>query len=274
VVPLRIKATLNGTETKGYGRFPTVAEVALVFYYDDTTNPAQGLPNDDAWVPANSNTMVPMRCALAIEMFTPSPGFPNMVECYAMKVRDIGISPFAIITDSGSGVATPVPLNLGSDLLNYVNVDSWRGWDGRFFMPTRGFANQLAYEDGSNVPKMKVFRKSSAAALPIEEAYKTYPFVSKRFTMGGQGGTKPQTFELQAGKLEITIHPIAYPSTGVLPSRNAKYIADTNPNSVIQKITVDFPSNCAMLPPPPRSLQVLRAEFSLATPFAVWKSLG
>ena len=238
VVPLRIKATLNGTETKGYGRFPTVAEVALVFYYDDTTLPAQGLPSDDAWAAANANSMVPMRCALAIEMFTPSPGYPNLVECYAMSVKEM--TPFSVVIDSGSGVSSPVALNLGSDLLNYVNVDSWRGWDGRFFMPTRGFANQLAYEDGSNAPKMKVFRKSSPTALPIDEAYKTYPFVSKRFTMPGQGGQKPTTFELRAGKLQIKLHPIAYRSTGVLPSKNAKFIADTSPNSVIQTLEIDF----------------------------------
>ena len=241
VVPLRIKATIDGHETKGYGRFPTVAEVALIFYYDDVVGGTQGLPDDEPWAAADASSKVPMRCLLAVEMFTPSPGNPNLAETYAYSVKEI--TPFLIKRDSATGASQPERLNLESSIPNFVDVDAWRGWNGRFFMPTRGFMNHLVYDDGTDTVKFKNFRKAPVSATPmtLEEKYRLYPFVSKRFSMPGQGGP-PKAFVLIPGKLEIKIHPVNYGNGKPRPlqARAKRFEADMSPESVVQTIIVDF----------------------------------
>lgn len=240
VVPLRIGST------KGFGRFPTVSEVGLWIYYDDTLTlgaPAGYLLTDDeTWAAGDEVTKIPIRCALAIEMFTPSPGYPALAEAYAYTVREL--TPFTITTDSGSGAGTPKAMNIATSgtAANYVEVDPWRAWDGRFFMPTRGFSNHFMYDQGT---ARTAKRFSKTATAPNED--QIFPFVSKRFVMTGQNKALPTSFRITPGRLEIKIFALNRPALGAGSPISANTSATAIP---VQTITVDFGSPTLTLPVP------------------------
>ena len=237
VVPLKIG------NTKGFGRFPTVSEVAVIFYFDDiltATDPGgtngQLLPGDEIY-DGTKTAEVPIRCALAVEMFTPSPGFPMLSEAYAMTVtEDV---PFKLVKKDSSGQPVEIGLNIApsaNPFVNYVDVNPWRAYDGRFFMATRGFWNQMMYETSAaaTAPSNKEIRKYSGADLNI--AYKSYPFISKRFVL-----TDEQQFKIKPGKFTIKLHPLLHSPTALKKvDFNKRVAADLSAQNVIQTFEVDF----------------------------------
>jgi uncharacterized protein (TIGR02600 family) len=251
VVPLRVTAP-DGTQTKGFGRFPTVVEVAIIFYHDDivTSDAAiangQLLANDDSWTGGQANS-VPIRCALAVEMFTPSPGYPMLAETYAMSVNEN--VPFKIRRERA--VPNPNPndptnyedLNIAPPtgmLLNYVDVNPWRAYDGRFFMPGRGFWNQMMYETSASAGSAAIKKLRKYTGTDLNLAYESYPFVSKRFVLSSQGNA-PTHFRIQPGQFTIRLHPVVHSPTHLAKAAfNTRAPADTSPANVIQTFVVNF----------------------------------
>lgn len=251
VIPLKIPLP-DGRMTKGFGRFPTISEVALVFYHDSTQSPGAGgadmtaggklRQDDDAWPITGGAVGVPIRCALAIEMFTPSPGFPNLAEAYAVSVQEDDNAQFTYFPEPSPAPNTPparMKFSEKSPQINYVEVIPNRSYHGRFFMPTRGFWNQMVYEDGSNTPPPKLLSltPTQQASPTPDDLYKVYPFISRRFVVSSNG-TAPTVFKMRPGKFIIKIHPISHPVTPQLPPFNKRYLANTS--EVIQEFEVDF----------------------------------
>ncbi len=248
ITPLRI------ANTQGFGRFPTVSEVAIWCYYDDTvtTGAPAGylLPQDDVWTAADEGKAVPIRCALAVEMFTPAAGYPALCEAYAYSIKEL--TPTTITLDKPGGApggAPPAeePLRLASGEMNYVEVDAYRGWDGRFFQPTRGISNQFMYDAGTS-RKAKIFQKLPPAVGSEDQVY---PYISKRYVMRGQNNELPLNFRLKPGSFEIKIFPLLRANTNPPPAIGSNTSQVGPP---IQTITVDFgiPSPVLLTLPVPK----------------------
>jgi uncharacterized protein (TIGR02600 family) len=114
VTPLRID--VDGDETQGLGRFPTISEVA-VLCTPLTQNPPQ------------------MRIILAFEMFVANPGFPAIKETYTLKVTRL--EDIRVLNQSGAST----PANFPRVAFNVVNLDGSHEPLGRAYMPNRGWAN-------------------------------------------------------------------------------------------------------------------------------------
>ncbi len=248
--------------TKGFGRFVTVSEVALVFYYDDTVTsgaPAGSLlPEDEAWATTDEGKSVPVRCALAIEMFTPSPGYPALSEAYAYSVKEV--TPFMMMKSQASGPAVEDPMKIASAIgeLNYVEVDAWRGYHGRFFQSTRGFSNQYMWDSGLNL-QPKQFRKVGMGTATPD--YQAYPLISKRYVLKDQNAERPTNFRIKPGKFEITFYPLDRKNTD---AKTVKSKAVTG--SPIQTITVDFGTALMTLPVPTKAARTMQARMAANEP--------
>jgi uncharacterized protein (TIGR02600 family) len=253
VVPLKVTAP-DGSLTKGFGRFPTVAEVAVIFYFDGTVT-SQAAIDSGALLDIDENfdgtdtRVLPIRCALAVEMFTPSPGFPMLAETYAMSVSED--APFELKISNGATLADPPvyrPMQIANqaNLVNYVDVNAWRAKDGRFFMPTRGFWNQMMYESSASATsasrkKLRKFTNPTLTQTDLNKAYESYPFVSKRFALRSTGANAPSSFTVKPGQFKIRLHPVTHsPVPLTQPNFNVRAAADLSPASVIQTFTVDF----------------------------------
>ncbi len=293
VIPT-VRYALSGSGTaetaapvlKGFGRFVSLSEAALMFYVDepDPNAPqASKLDGDDpiptdiiynaAGKPLN---YLPIRCVLLPEMTTVSPGYPALSEGYAYKVAEADKSgatatPFEISTAGGA----PVRLNLAAPSLasatcdaNFIEVDSWRIPDGRFFMPSRGINNQFVFDGvapgGTNTIKAKSFAKLNPITATGKDAYRKYPFYSKRIflpaTRVGANYTLPTEFTLNPtspGTLTFEIYPLRVPL--------AQQPQATPPAEVtqpIQRISVTFqkvvlPVPTVPPPPPPPAQPLL-----------------
>ncbi len=255
VIPSQ-KVTANIVSTMGFGRFPTVTEVAVVFYKD--TNQAKLLAGDSdvADVP-NANTST--RAVLLFEMFSPSPGYPALSEGYAYRVTEV--SPFRVKTNPFNAAEPAQNLDFGSGSMNYVEVDAYRGKHGRFFMPTRGFDNQLLFDNVANnaaAAKPKVFWRTgavSAAPANNDPPYPSYPFFSKRYIFGGAGNTAQQ-FEFIGGELRIEIFPLAINVAPTGAATLPPFHPAANTARPIQTINVSFTQAPAGQPPVPIRLKI------------------
>jgi hypothetical protein len=177
VTPIRI----NTTNYQGLGRFPTVQEVALVFYRQT----------------ANS-----LRAALLLEMTTPMAGYPAIRETFWTRVT---VDRPTVISVKG---ATPAvdekDINLvgapGTSRINICSLSSHDVGNGRSYTPSLGFINQLYYNaeasgwtdiDDPARPKQtgalgqkKTFTNSDPASVNYQR-FKTayiYPYVSDIIT--------------------------------------------------------------------------------------------
>ena len=241
VVPAQ-RLTGNIVSTMGFGRFPTVSEVAILFYQDKAPKIFSDDSDAGAAPPANQ-TATHTRAVLLLEMNSVSPGYPALSEGYAVRVTEV--TPFTVKANANDANSPDRPLDFGSGQINRVEVDPWRGPYGRFFMPTRGFGNAFWYDPVANNPGAAVaavakqFWRPGAAGPPPGggDKYAYYPFFSKRYVYGGANNA--QEFLFNGGEFRIEILPLA---VNVTPTGPASF-APFHPNEAttpLQIINVNF----------------------------------
>jgi uncharacterized protein (TIGR02600 family) len=239
VVPAQ-RFTDNFVSTMGFGRFPTVSEVAIVFYQDRGPK-IFGDDSDAGSPPPAGQTATHTRAVILLETNCVAPGYPALSEGYAVRITEV--TPFTVKTNANDTAAADRPLELGSGQINRVEVDSWRGPYGRFFMPTRGFGNAFWYDNVMNnpgAPVAKEFWRPGATNPPPPaggDKYAYYPFFSKRFVFGGPSAA--QEFLFTGGQMRIEILPLNVP---ISPTAAASLAPFHPVESLIplQIINVDF----------------------------------
>ena len=237
---------------KGFGRFDTVSELGLIFYEDRTALPLDPSGAIESPAPIVAASTLSFRCAIITELFTVSPGYPALSEGFAYTIRET--KPFTVSSTDGT---FSQPLSLAEDRatpnINFIGVDAWRSYGGRFFMPTRGLSSPFLYDKGivkagdSSNPWSKDFSKPSVTNTGTEAEYSKYPFYSKRIDMPTAAGVDPTEFVLSDGTLTIDIYPLDIPTSQMgSPSVYAK----ANLKQPIQTLTITFPR--VTLPTPQR----------------------
>ena len=225
VVPT--KFTSNGNTVSGFGRFPTVSEVSLVFYcggylykdldkngkpvgatkveYDykkvDERNSQPGNATElffngkpgDLANPPHKLTGKLVRAFLIIETFNPMQGY-GPVTAFGGTERIVyemtTPPPFTIKTPSMTGAQS---LNLGTGQ-NNVNLSSGNTWAGRNFGGTEGFFHTLQY-------------KTSLSPTNNSPINNYYPFQTPcaNPTDGIQVGIEDTEFEFTGGVMTLNI---------------------------------------------------------------------
>ena len=201
VIPLDIPRSNGVINTHGFGRFPTVSEVTMLYYYDntDTVNPS------DVLIPG----MTPIRCVLILEMVTPSAGYPALAETYAVEIAEAtaqsaNTTVFQEDAFSYADFVTgdPVKLDIApftAKTTNIVTCGAALAPRGRFFTGARGFANQFLVPV-TTAGKPKVFSKISTPGTPPDL---NYPFYSKRINV-----PSGKTLTISPGSFLIDIKPV------------------------------------------------------------------
>lgn len=243
---------------KGFGRYNTLSEAALMFYSDTTSLSVGGSNEANAPDPKDYHSF---RCALLTEFFTVSPGYLGLSEGFAYRVSEK--EPFMIssVDDKFKQPLSLAENRTGGGNINFVGVDAWRSDSGRFFMPTRGFCNTLLYDDGiykagdQSDPHLKIFSKPNANNAGTEVEYSKYPFFSNRIDMPKVNSVTPTHFKLSKGTLVIEIFPLEigkdYPnSSSITELANPPVYAKANLNEPIQTITITFPEVTLPTPKP------------------------
>jgi uncharacterized protein (TIGR02600 family) len=245
VVPLRIAKQYNpdsGIETKGFGRFPTLAEAAILFFKDGGPNPPQP---------------VKVKAVLLFEMYLPSQGFPGISERYSIRVRPLikvaNEEGFRLF-DGPDKSGPPIPLQFPPDAVNSVEVDAYNAPIGRVFIPFRGFNNQFLMAGAGFTTTSKQFGPSPFS----NPERRVYPFYSMNENIRI---TKPQ-FMFEGGSLEVTIYdrPVRGPGgqdTGFIahppdPATNLIQTELGHPDSeqIVQQFRFEIPSVQVPLPVP------------------------
>lgn len=84
-VPLTITAT-NGTTTRGFGRFPTITEVAMVFAFTDVERGSDGKPRDDN-KDGICDHATKLRAFMVINPMIPACGTPAVSPAWSVRIR-------------------------------------------------------------------------------------------------------------------------------------------------------------------------------------------
>jgi uncharacterized protein (TIGR02600 family) len=231
---------------KGFGRFVNISEVGLLFYRDD----AATLPADINDAPAGvvGTDYIAIRCVLLSEMWTVSPGYSALSQGYAYKVSEN-----LRVSDPNDLSGNPVLMELAkADDWNFVNVNSYRVQDGRFFMPTQAFNNQFCYDDsGSTKQKIKELRKPNTSNNAV--AYQNYPFYSRRFyaRKPATGNWTTREFKFEGGDIEFKFYPLNVPPEQASNPSLTPYPA--REDKLIQTVTVTFPPATLRIPETPQA---------------------
>ncbi len=254
---------------KGFGRYVTLSELALVFYEDTSSLPTETGVVESA-PPGNTTDYLSFRCAIVPEFFTVSAGYAGLSEAYAYKIRET--TPFTVTgSDPNQAPFGPFTLSIAEDRtgggnINYVGVDAWRSDSGRFFMPTRGISNQFVYDAGISLPGQasdparKIFSKPNSNNAGIEAEYSKYPFYSKRIDMPKKAGVAPTEFKLSKGTFTIDIYPLDVPASAL---GSPPIYAKANLNQPIQTLTITFPE---VTLPAPKQQQPIKKPLQLRGP--------
>ncbi len=236
VVPTR--TTINGAPVSGFGRFPTVSEVSLVFYCggyiyqkrDKDGNPDPKSPEQveydykkvdernlvtgnatDTFFKTNVLTYKLMRAFLIFETFNPMQGYGPVTEFSSGAGERIvyemaGVPPFTVKSTS---METAQPLNLGAGsgqakITNNVTLSSGNTWAGRNFGGSEGFFHTLqgktANDPNKNTVTSTVYYPFQTPCLdPIRDGI--------RIPINQKAGNKDfdTEFEFSGGKMTIDI---------------------------------------------------------------------
>ncbi len=185
VTPTRIAAT---STFQGLGRFATITEAAIVFYRTGTIRAADQKQDQ-------------LQATLLFEMATPMPGFPALRQTMWTKVKVDRPTFVDVEKTTPLIVNRDIKLvgNVGESVINIVNTASHDVGNGRGFMPTLGFMNQLHYyteptgwtdinnparpvPDASAKTTPKIFEKNaSTLAYQRGTTVKYYSYVSDKF---------------------------------------------------------------------------------------------
>lgn len=228
VIPTVRRQNLGGI--KGFGRFTNLAELGIMFYYDNTS-----LDGESTLTATDTAAANPIRCVLLPEMYTVSPGYPALSEGYAIRIQEVGPAPMSVTVSAvqfNLHIAGSTTTPLATPLTNYVEVDPNRVPYGRFFMPTRGFASMFYHDNGigtggSGGRVAKTFSKQTGGSN--KDLYSRYPYYSKRFLVPKTAST----FHFSGGTFKIELLSLAVPDAQHPP-------VDPLATDVIQEMTVTF----------------------------------
>jgi uncharacterized protein (TIGR02600 family) len=229
---------LNSGVVNGLGRFPTISEATLVFYYAgpkmDAAEPTK------AAVDALGNTSHrKMRAFLMFSTFNPMQGYaptgdpgtnnPKMI----LKVKGLGSLKIT------AGPYTSAPLGFPNEATTTVYRSSGGTWGGRNFGGFEGFMHTLV-----GGPNEKI-QTSPGVNLG-------HPMNARSLNAGAPGGavTNQEYYELQtpetlgAGMFEIPYATDTFNFTGTTPGSPVEvevYYGGTDPHNLIQTVALDFP---------------------------------
>jgi len=207
VVPIQI------ANTRGFGRFPTISEAALLF-----------MPM--ASVAGDAKNTARMQAILVLESFCPSYGYSGMKDTYSVKVDFAGQGgvPFSII-DPTTGQQRK--LGLPDVACNIIDVDPFHGPYGRIMGGYEGFGHTLWYNTAPGNPVNSGGTKQLLNTANKTAPYSTkfYPFVSDPIIYPTGGALN--TFTFLGGTFDVYVYP------------------GLDPSSVnwVQKLTFTFPPN-------------------------------
>lgn len=214
VTPGRTSDPDSKSGYQGLGRFPTLSEAAI-FFHRSALNPATG----------KTEAVVGLQATLVLEMATVMPGYPALRETYWTRVTVDRPTTVNI-----GGTATDIELVgvPGAARINIVNIPSHDATNGRGFMPTLGFLNQMNYykeptgpTDITNpaapkpdlsstaMPKKFQWVDTTGADVTLDTKYKrgststVYPYVSKVFVIPVATPVAPLKFIGGAYTIEI-----------------------------------------------------------------------
>jgi len=222
VAPTR--ATVDGRQVSGFGRYPTISEAALIFYFagadvrDIKTGKEEkiydgGLLDSPGYLTTHQILATYVRSFLAFETFDPMQGYAPVQqldrtnEDFEHNVTfDSG---FAISTKSATGT-NALGFKNGS---NRVKRSSGQTWGGRNFAGTEGFLHTMTD---------KAVTMTAASADPTKPGVCNYAFYTPSPGIRIPYGDK--TFAFGGGKMTLSI---------------------TLNNQLLQKIKLDFPASGA-----------------------------
>jgi uncharacterized protein (TIGR02600 family) len=211
-VPLTLE-TSSG-ETRGFGRFPTITEIAVVFAFTDVERNPNGQPRDD-----NSDGIcdraTKLRAFIVLNPFVPANGPPAVSPAWSVRIRRLmqwtlgnGISPLL----PGGNVRNRCTLS-GSQVLG--TGTAWGGNNSSYAC----FASQFIQADGS--PK---------AIGKREDPGRDYPFISLVDVTLPNGNGKPgSTLKFSGGRIIVDLMEPNAPAS------------QPKPNDAIHSVEVEFP---------------------------------
>lgn len=222
-----ILASSDGGQVRGFGRFPTLTEVAVVFVATDAVKGPQGgyLEGDSGWAKQTKK----LRLFLILEPFVPVPGPPSCTPAVRYRIKGLDQWKIKVQTPNGGELERELFPDLDEDekLTNRCvstgprggvrvieGMTSFNGMSSQFLNPA-GAAKQLGVGD--------------------EDA--AFPFVSAEVDLGEQGVPKDDTEKLKflGGTITVEILP------GLGPVRDDK---------VVQTLRIPFPKEETKIPVP------------------------
>jgi uncharacterized protein (TIGR02600 family) len=241
VTPIRINNPENPEDPAGYqglGRFPTLAEAALVFYRPTATT---------------------MRATLLFEMTTPMPGYPAIRETFWTRVRVDRPTLASLDGKDPADDTNKYDIKLvgspGTALINIVTLGSHDVGYGRSYLANLGFVNQLYYSDEATdwtdpndpsrpkpsgvIGARKTFDNTKPESIVYDrgKTAKIYPYVSKTIDVldaAGKLTSNPAPLIFRGGAYTLEIW------SGEAPKDATK----GDPRSrLVQTIHISFPSN-------------------------------
>ena len=232
VVPAH--AALNGGKQIGLGRFPTINEATMVFYYagpGDLTKPANiDATSSPVGKPANRT----MRAFLLLSTFnpmqgyaplTPAPGTSNLTATDPRLIFKVsGLSGFTVTGGTAGTLSFPA-----GTLANAVNSFPGQTWGGRNFGGAEGFMHTI------------LNKGAAPGAAPADAYLLQSPAPGVTFPAG------TASFGFIGGTLTVEVY-------------YAVSAAATNSSNLVQTLTLKFPDSGATLWPVPKGDPVLDSD--------------
>ena len=174
IVPLVPSIGSPGGTTKGFGRFPTITEAALIFYVSSHAD--NGKPN--------------MRVALVLEPFSPTAASWTWSPLVRYVVKGMN----GLLFDSHGGV-------FGDKLVNLVTSRCGYGSGGAHNTAHTGTFAAFRYWNGSGNDGTKTVQPSGTTTFDEE---KDYPFVSDEIPTNPE--VRKGKFDFNGGDVTVEIH--------------------------------------------------------------------
>lgn len=242
VVPIRIKPSGASQEFGGFGRFPTVTEVSLVFFTREREDPWTGnggLParlaiTNDAWIDptkfitASASQNTKLGCFLVFEIFQPVVGSPTASYAYALRFPQLSVKV------DGADVGFP------GDMINVTTASS--GQNIAADNEERAFVGCVS-------PMINPAFKSPGPTTPWNptQSRTNYPFYGEVSVSPGKS-----SFELRAESAALELYALNESDVGTFK------IADpVSASRLVRTINMDFSALNGTYPMPvaPRFIQ-------------------
>jgi len=152
-VPLSIDAASG--PTRGFGRFPTVSEVAVVFAFTDVERGSDGQPRDDN-KDGICDRATKLRAFLVVNPMLPACGAPAVSPAWSVRIRML--QHFTV----GQGIGLLLP---GGNVRNRCTLTSAFSPSGGSTSAYAGFASQFLQSDGT--PKQMGLLNDPARGFPF-----------------------------------------------------------------------------------------------------------